>query len=191
MMQLGENTEDEAIGCFPDLKTGIIKLPMWGGSKFRQMYGTFEGFPINSAIFWVGNIFGTPILEESNTLPETNSLKWMVGIRSFPFHIMKLPSRSLTKIAPEKLPFHPIGRASPSSNHPTIFLSGPQLAVKLRGCTYLGGIKVPKKMYGKFEGLPPKIVQFFWVGTIMNPLKVVFLDSFGGNRLVTLLQCLT
>ena len=93
MMQLGENTEDEAIGCFPDLKTGIIKLPMWGGSKFLQMYGTFEGFPINSAIFWVGNIFGTPILEESNTLPETNSLKWMVGIRSvsFWYHEITLP----------------------------------------------------------------------------------------------------
>ena len=34
--------------------------PILKESNLMQMYGSFEGFPLNNALFWVGNIM-TPV----------------------------------------------------------------------------------------------------------------------------------
>ena len=36
--------------CHVSPSTGIIKFPI-GGNQTMQMYGNFEGFPLNSALF--------------------------------------------------------------------------------------------------------------------------------------------
>ena len=39
-------------GVCNEARSGIIKLPIWG-DQTMQMYGQFDGFPINSALFGV------------------------------------------------------------------------------------------------------------------------------------------
>ena len=36
------------------LKTGIIKLPIFGADQAMQIYGNFDGFSLNSALFGLG-----------------------------------------------------------------------------------------------------------------------------------------
>ncbi len=38
-------------GLSQGIPSGIIKLPIWGGDQTIQMYGKFEGFPFNGALF--------------------------------------------------------------------------------------------------------------------------------------------
>ena len=39
------------VGCFLVDTSGVIKLPILEGSNKQQMYGDFEGFPLNGALF--------------------------------------------------------------------------------------------------------------------------------------------
>ena len=38
------------------LKTGVITLPFWGGYQTIEMYGNFQGFLYNSALFGLVNM---------------------------------------------------------------------------------------------------------------------------------------
>ena len=107
------------------------------------------------------------------TLPETNIApeKWMVGrvlsfwiweglfsgamlvlgrvnlfLSFFNWNCFLLPSRSLTKIAPEKLPKHKRKPDCLEESH--IFLQGCSLAVKLQGCMIHYG-----ELYSKNQGV--------------------------------------
>ena len=42
--------------------TGITKLPIWGDQRM-QMYGNFEGFPLNSAVFGLVSYNDTCMIE--------------------------------------------------------------------------------------------------------------------------------
>ena len=36
--------------------SGVMKLPMGGGSNLMQMYGDFEGFPVFDSALFLGNL---------------------------------------------------------------------------------------------------------------------------------------